>query len=136
MKKLLITAATAALVSAGSAGFANATPATVPAIPVIDAPAVAGRLVHEVGGKHARRYLLPPRVVRHKLRKRGYHHIRRAGFIRGDYIFIARKHHKLFRLRVDGRTGRIVVRHRLRRHWDNPGVHFGNGNLTFYYGWN
>lgn len=48
------------------------------------------------------------------LRRRGYYDIDPRGFRRGDWRFTARKRGRLFRLRVDGRTGAIVRRHRIR----------------------
>lgn len=144
MKKSLITAALAAMLSTGTIAGASAMP-----VAKLDAPQAAAAKVQLAGHRHRDRYrdrdvrrhhgrhhLLPVRAVRRELRHRGYRHIRFVGSTRGDYLFIARGYRGPVRLLVDGRTARVLSRHRIRGHRGGPAFHHrsDNGNFSFSFG--
>ncbi|QPC42191.1 hypothetical protein HW532_05435 [Kaustia mangrovi] len=59
------------------------------------------------------RYRLSCGQARHIVRRHGYHRIR-ARDCRGKiYGFVARKHHRLYMVKVNARNGRIVGRYRI-----------------------
>lgn len=130
--KSLSTIALAALLSTGTIVGAHAMPA-------MQAPAGATATAADVELVGHHRYshrILPKHVVQRSLQRRGYRHIRNMRLVRGDYFLTARGHRGEVRLRVDGRTGRILSRQALHHRPHRPGIrlHGGNGNFSYSFG--
>jgi hypothetical protein len=133
MKKTLITTALAAILSTGTIATATAGPANTKAPSVSTSIELVGHRSHDRdfrGKKSNGYYVLPSHVVRYKLYRYGYRDIRKVGFFRGNYIFMARGYRGPVKLVVDGRTGHVVSRHRI-RHWFGKGLHFGSHSGKF-----